>query len=122
MKKNIKSFLYTFFFLYIIYLCIKGLVKMFWSPKNKEDLYHKTKFVFILFFLISLVFILIVHYLFKFEDVNNIYKIYLYSILLLFIVGILNNEIFNIGYSSSKPDEKINEKELYEYFKKSRKD
>lgn len=120
MNKNIKSYIYSLFFLYIIYLCLKGLVKLFWRPKNRDELFNKTKFVFILFFLFSFFFIIITHFLFNYEQVNNIYKIYIYTILILFVIGILNNEIFNIGYGTSINKEKTDINDLYDYFKKNK--
>lgn len=119
MTKNLKSFLYSLIFIYIIYLCIKGLVKLFLRPKNQVDLSSKTKFVFILFSLLSLIFIFLVYYMFDFEQVNVIYKNYLYVIFTLFIIGILNNEIFNFGYNGSKNQEKTDINELFNYFKKN---
>jgi hypothetical protein len=121
MNKNIKSFLYTFFFLYVIYLCIKGLVKLFWRPKNQEDLYVKTKIIFILFFLVSLFFVFGVYYVFEFEQVNRIYEISIYFVFIMFIIGILNNQIFNIGYGISINQEKKDINDLYNYFKKNKK-
>jgi hypothetical protein len=101
-------------------LCIKGLVKLFWRPKNVDDLLNKTKFIFILFFLFSLFFIIITYYLFNYEQVDNIYKIYIYSVLILFAIGILNNEIFNIGFGTSFNQEKTDINDLYDYFKKNK--
>ena len=120
MNKNLKSFLYTLFFLYILYLCIKGLVKLFWKPKNQDELMSKTKFVFILFLLFSFCFILIVYHLFEYEQVNRIYEGYLYSVFILLIVGILNNEIFNFGFKNSN-DKKLDINELFDYYNKSKK-
>ena len=120
MNKNIKSFLYSLIFLYIIYLCIKGLVKLFWRPKSVDELLNKTKFIFILFFLFSFFFIVITHYFFNYEQVNNIYKIYIYFVLILFVIGILNNEIFNIGYGISINQKKTDINDLYNYFKKNK--
>lgn len=120
MFKKIKSIFYSLIFLYIIYLCIKGLVKLFWRPKNEYDLFTKTKFVFILFFLLSLIFIFLTYYLFNYEQVNYIYEIYLYSVLVLFLIGILNNEIFNFGYSVSKKNEKTDINELFNYFNETK--
>lgn len=120
MYKKIKSIFYSLIFLYIIYLCIKGLVKLFWRPKNEYDLFAKTKFVFILFFLLSLIFVFLTYYLFNYEQVNYIYEIYLYSVLVLFLIGILNNEIFNFGYSVSKKNEKTDINELFNYFNETK--
>lgn len=104
-----------------MYLCIKGLVKLFWRPKNEYDLISKTKFVFILFFIVSLIFIFLVHYLFDFEEVNYIYKVYVYSVFIFFLIGILNNEIFNFGYGTSNRQDNDNINDLYDYFKKNNK-
>lgn len=120
MNKNIKSFLYSLIFIYVIYLCIKGLVKLFWRPKNQEDLYVKTKFAFIFFFLFSMIFVFGVHYIFEFEQVNRIYKISIYFVLIMLIIGILNNEIFNFGFKKSK-DNITDINELFDYYNKSKK-
>ncbi len=120
MYKKIKSILYSLFFLYIIYLCIKGLVKLLWRPKSQHDLLTKTKFVFILFFLFSLTFIVITYYLFNYEQVNYIYKVYIYFVLILCIIGILNNEIFNFGYNIPYKKEKTDINELFDYYNKNK--
>ena len=60
--------------------------------------------------------------MFDFEQVNVIYKNYLYVIFTLFIIGILNNEIFNFGYNGSKNQEKTDINELFNYFKKNNRD
>lgn len=117
MNKQLKSWMYSLIVVYIMFLAVKGIIRLFWNTDDDHVLIGRVMLTLTLLFVFSFIYIIGIYHIVGPHKVDNYYGYFIIIIIIVLVAGFIFDIIFDFRKSKLVRKEKFDYQAIFKFYK-----